>query len=222
MEIDQIKANLKASDFQQRLKAITELKEYDANIAVPLLKSVIADPEFLVRSFVSMGLGKHLTADSFAALLIIIKFDRDPNVRAEAANSLSMFGELAAPHLRLVFIQDDNWLLRRSILAALMDLNSPEELFEVCVCGLKGDDMTVHEAALKGFSFLVGTSKEEAAKNQLLSRVEDSQSHIRNGVAKALSKFEGNEVRQALSQLKQDQDHRVVAAVLEQSLYYDL
>ncbi|MGK7944020.1 MAG: HEAT repeat domain-containing protein [Microcystaceae cyanobacterium] len=195
MEICDIEVNLKASDYQQRLKAITELRKYDANIAVPLLKRVMADPEFLVRSFVSMGLGKQLTSDSFAALLEIIKFDRDPNVRAEAANSLSMFGEVAAPHLQLAFIQDDNWLVRRSILAALMDLNSPEELFEVCVCGLMGDDMTVQEAALKGFTLLIGTSKQEAARQQLLCRAQDPQSHIRNGVANALRKFEESEVR---------------------------
>ncbi|HAC65549.1 MAG TPA: phycocyanobilin lyase [Cyanothece sp. UBA12306] len=218
MEIDQIKANLKAADSQQRLKAITELKNYEANIAVPLLRSVMGDPEFLVRSFVSMGLGKQLTADSLATLLEIVKFDQDPNVRAEAANSLSMFGEVVGPHLLRAFIQDDSWLVRRTILAALMDLNCPEELFEVCICGLMGEDLTVQETALKGFSFLAGTSKQEAAKNQLLSRVQDPQPHIRYGVAKALRKFEGSEVREALSQLKQDQDHRVVGAVLEQLL----
>ncbi len=218
MEIDQIETNLKAADYQQRLKAITELKNFDANIAVPLLKSVMKDPEFLVRSFASMGLGKHLTAESFVALLEIIKFDRDPNVRAEAANSLSMFGEIAASHLWLAFIQDNGWLVRCSILAALMDLNCPEELFEVCMSGVIGEDLTVQEAALKGFSFLAGTSKQEAARNQLLSMVQDPRSYIRYGVARALRKFKGEEVRQALERLKQDEDHRVVGAALEQSL----
>ena len=53
-----------------------------------------------------------------------------------------------------------------------------------------GDDITVQEAALKGFTLLIGTHQQEAARVQLLSRVQDPQSHIRNGVANALRTFE--------------------------------
>ncbi|MEM8779891.1 MAG: HEAT repeat domain-containing protein, partial [Cyanobacteria bacterium P01_G01_bin.49] len=148
MDISQIKDNLGNSDPQQRLKAITELGNYESDVAVPILLTKKQDPEFLVRSFVAMGLGKKRTADSFAALLEMMKLDKDPNVRAEASNSLSLFGEAAAPHLCLLFHQDDNWLVRRSILAALMELNCPEERFEVSVCGLTGEDFTVQEASV--------------------------------------------------------------------------
>ena len=51
----------------------------------------LKDPEFLVRSFVAMGLGNKRSDESYAALLNLMQFDKDPNVRAEASNSLSKY-----------------------------------------------------------------------------------------------------------------------------------
>ncbi|MGH2413445.1 MAG: HEAT repeat domain-containing protein [Brasilonema sp.] len=215
MELDQIEAYLQSQDSQERLKAITELKQYDAEIVVPLLIGKMRDSEFLVRSFVAMGLGRKQTADSFAALLEMIKFDRDPNVRAEAANSLSLFGEIAASHLMLAFNQDDHWLVRRSILAGLIELNCPEELFEVCACGIQGEDPTVHEASIEGFGLLAGTAKQGIALEELLSLIKVEQWRTRMQVAKALGKFDNPQAKEALIQLQQDEDHRVAGSALE-------
>ena len=99
MEIEQIKAYLNSEDSQDRLKGLTELRNVETELAVPLLLTKIKDKEFLVRSFVAMGLGRKRNSESFAALLELIKCDRDPNVRAEAANSLSFYGQVAATHL---------------------------------------------------------------------------------------------------------------------------
>ena len=77
MNLEDIKASLDSSDPQQRMRGIRELKEYEADVAVPLLKSHLKDPEFLVRSFVAMGFGKKQNAESFAALLEMMKFDSD-------------------------------------------------------------------------------------------------------------------------------------------------
>ncbi|MEG4218256.1 HEAT repeat domain-containing protein [Microcoleus sp. Pol14C6] len=49
---------------------------------------------------------------------------RDPNVRAEAANSLSRFGTEAIADLVAGFARDDNWLVRHSIMAQLCDRRS--------------------------------------------------------------------------------------------------
>ena len=149
MDIKQIEAYLSDADSQQRLKALVELRNYEPEVAVPLLLSKIQDQEFLVRSFVAMGLGKKRTAESFAALLEMMKFDRDPNVRAEASNSLSLFGEVSAPHLRSLFVQDNHWLVRRSILAAMAELNSPEETYETCTYGLTSEDETVRTSSIE-------------------------------------------------------------------------
>lgn len=215
MEIDQIKVYLQSDDSQDRLKALTELRNYGADVAVPLLKSRIRDREFLVRSFVAMGLGKKQTAESFAALLELIQFDPDPNVRAEAANSLSLYGEVAAPHIVSLFHRDSHWLIRRSILAALFELNCPEELFDVCLSGLGGDDFTVREACIDGLAFLADSVKHGAALEKLLTLVDRPSWRIRARVAKALNQFKEQSAQDALNQLRQDQDHRVVGAVLD-------
>ena len=117
MEISEIEAALQSSDSQDRMRAITALRKCDSAIALPMLLTKVEDPEFMVRSFVAMGLRQIQTAESFAALLKMMQFDRDPNVRAEAANSVSRFGTEAISHLVEAFRRDDNWLVRRSIMA---------------------------------------------------------------------------------------------------------
>lgn len=215
MDLAQIKTYLASSDSQERMKAITELRQFDPEVAVPLLIDTKDDQEFLVRSFVAMGLGKKQNADSFAALLEMIKFDRDPNVRAEAANSLSFFGVVSAPHLTLMFDRDDHWLVRRSILAALAELKCLEELFEVCLTGIEGEDQSVKESSINCLSMLAGTSKQDSAIAKLLTLMNDDLWRIRLQVAKSLSKFDTEQAQQALEQMKDDRDHRVVGAVLE-------
>ncbi|MGL5058353.1 MAG: HEAT repeat domain-containing protein [Microcoleus sp.] len=215
MDIHEIEANLENSDFQYRLKAIAALKNYTPEIAVPLLKSRLKDPEFLVRTFVSRGLGQQQTAESFAALLEMMKFDDTPNVRAEAANSLSLFGRCAASHLVLLFVRDDHWLVRRSILGALVDMECYNELFEVCIEALAGEDMTTQEAAVDALGTLAGTSQEAAALSQLLTLANSEYDGIRQHVASALRHFDAPQAKEVLSQLLQDSHHRVVAAALE-------
>lgn len=215
MEIHQIKAELKNPDFQYRLKAIAALKDYESEVAVPLLTSKLQDSEFLVRSFVARGLGSQQSAESFAALMQIMKFDDTPNVRAEAANSLSLFGRVAVSHLVLAFYQDDHWLVRRSILAAIAEMDCPEELFDICVQGLQDEDFTVQESSVDALGLLANSSQHAAALSQLLNLVNDESWRMRVRVAYALKRFDQPQAKAALEQLRQDTDHRVVGATLE-------
>jgi HEAT repeat protein len=96
MDIHDIEVALQNPDFQYRLKAIAALKAHSSDRAVPILRSSLNDPEFLVRTFVARGLGSHHSSESFAAQLQMIKLDNTPNVRAEAVNSLPLFGKVAA------------------------------------------------------------------------------------------------------------------------------
>ena len=218
MDINDIKTDLNNPDFQYRLKAVAALKNYAPEIAVPLLTSKLNDPEFLVRSFVSMGFGKQQTAESFAALLQIMKFDDTPNVRAEAANSLSLFGRCAASHLGVAFLQDDHWLVRRSIIAALVDLQSYEELWEVCQEALKSPDIVLQTDAVDSLGSLAGTTYQEQALEQLLGLASAQSERIRQQVAYALKRFKTPESKAALSKLRQDSSHKVIAAALEELL----
>lgn len=215
MDIESIKTYLQDSDPQKRMKGILELRQHDKEIAVPLLVEKMNDDEFLVRSFVAMGLRRTQNAESFARLLEMMKLDRDPNVRAEAANSLSYYGEVAAPHLVLMFKQDDHWLIRRSILAALAELDTPTELLEVAQIGIAGDDFSVMDSSIDCLGMLSDTEQAQQALSELLPLVNDESWRIRWRVAKALSKFDLPLAKEALERLKEDPDHRVVGAVLD-------
>ena len=215
MDIDLIKTYLQDSDPQKRMKAILELRAYDADVAVPLLIDNMNDSEFLVRSFVATALGKKQNAESFGTLLEMMKLDRDPNVRAEAANSLSYYGEVSVSHLSLMFKQDDHWLIRRSILAALAELNCPKELLEVALIGVAGDDLSVMQSSIDCLGVLAGTDYQQPALEKLLSFVDNESWRVRLRVAKALSQFNDPQAKEALNKLKEDPDHRVVGAVLD-------
>jgi HEAT repeat protein len=215
MDINQIKIKLASQDFQERLEGVTALEKINEDVAIPLLISLKKDSQFLVRSFVAMRLGKKKTAESMVALLEMLKFDQDTNVRAEACNSLSLFGDVSIPHLQQAFHQDDNWLVRLSILAAFMDLNCYDELFDICLCGMAGDDDAVRETSIGGLGQLANTFKEKEALNQLLTMVNHPSWRVRVKVAKALNRFSDSKAQEALNLLKNDEDHRVVGAVLE-------
>lgn len=218
MDLSQIEADLQNSDFQYRIKAIAALKEYPPDVAVPLLTKHIPDPEFLVRTFVARELGRQKTSESFAALLQIMRFDNTPNVRAEAANSLSLFGRVSASHLVQTFFRDEHWLVRRSILAALVELDCPEEVLEVCSLGIESDDATVQETSVDGLGALAASRQAESALAQLLTLKDSEAEYIRVRVAYALKHFDTPKAKAALAQLRQDVDHRVVGAAMENLL----
>ena len=218
MKISEIQAALQSSDSQERLRGVTALRKCDSAVALPMLLSKVDDREFMVRSFVAMGLRQTQTAEAFAALLKMMQFDRDPNVRAEAANSLSMFGTEAISHLVEAFRRDDNWLVRRSIMAPLYEMQCPDAVFEICTIALGGEDLPVQEAAIDGLGLLANTQKQEEALQQLLSLVSSDNWGIRLRVARALSKFDNPQARAAVSYLAKDPDRRVAGATLEASL----
>jgi HEAT repeat protein len=219
MNLEQIEIDLNSSDSQERLRAITALRAYASHLAVPLLCSKLDDPEFMVRSWVAAGLGKKRTRQSFVALLDLVDEDSDPNVRAEAANSLALFGESAIPHLVSVFRQDQHWLVRCSIIAALMDMEGADdlavELFNLCALALRDPDLAVQEIGIAGLATFAHTALQTAALDKLLPLVKSESWQTRMAVSKALHGFDHHQAREALIQLRQDRDHRVIGAVLE-------
>ncbi|MEO1590504.1 MAG: HEAT repeat domain-containing protein [Cyanobacteria bacterium J06632_22] len=215
MNISEIQNLLNHADSTRRQKGILALKDHDAETAIPLLLSRKDDPEFLVRSFVAMGLGRKQSADAFSALLGMMESDRDANVQAEAANSLSLYGKISVTPLVRAFYNTNNWLVRRSILAAMLDLDAPAELLNICLEATKDDDMTVVQAALDVVSTLVGTEQEDTALETVLAFANDANWRTRMQVAYSLKRFNREAARQALITLRQDSHHKVVAAALE-------
>ncbi|MEG4208708.1 hypothetical protein [Microcoleus sp. S13_B4] len=129
-EISKIPAALQSSDFQDWLPEVRTLRKGDSAVALPMLLRKVNDGEFMVRSFVAMAWRHSQTADSMAARLKMMLFDRaigsrvrsrDPIARSQAANSWSMFGTEAIAHLVAAFRRDDNGLVPHSIIARLCD-----------------------------------------------------------------------------------------------------
>jgi HEAT repeat protein len=218
MELDRIKTYLTSEDSQERLKAITALKQYEADVAVPLLQSRLDDPEFIVRSFVAMGLGRKQSDAAFDSLLKMLHSDRDYNVRAEAASSLALYGEMAIVHLVQAFRQNGHWLIRRSILASMQDMPVSPALYEVCEMALADEDLTVRDAAIDGLGLLARSAQKEMALAQLLRLVTATWWHTRYRLALAFKHFDDPHAQEALRYLSQDEDHRVVGATLERLL----
>ena len=218
MELSEIKSFLENPNPQSRMKAIVELRHYEPDVVVPLLKQRMYDKEFVVRSFVATGLGYKRTEEGYQSLLDIMENDPDPNVKAEAANSLSKYGEKAIPHLVELFKKDAHWLIRQSIFAVINELDSPELLWELSRCGLEGDDIVVKLTSISNLGRLINTIYEEEAVNLLFDLSTDEIIIIRVRVAKVLALFDHPKAKAALADLKHDADHRVVAATLESML----
>ena len=215
MKLNQIKAYLDSPNPQNRMKAITELKNYEPDLVVPLLKQRMYDQEFVVRSLVAMGLGYKKTDEGFYLLLNLIEHDRDYNVRAEAANSLAKYGEAAIPHLVNLFQQDSNWLIRYSIFAAIDFHKHPEVLLELVPLGFEGGDLVVQQAAIASLEQLAKTPLESTAIDLLISVANSEQGAIRAQAARILTHFDDPKSKAALKNLRQDSDYRVVGATLE-------
>ena len=215
MELHQIETYLESPNPQERMKAITELRHYEPPLVVPLLKRRIYDQEFMIRSFVAMGLGFKRTEEGFELLVNIIENDKDYNVRAEAANSLAKYGEQSIPHLVKLFQQDSHWLVRQSIFAAIDLTEYPEILLDLSILGLKGEDPVVKLTAIASLGQLAGTAQVSSALELLLEAANSEKAAIRAEVARALKDFAGPRAEAALIKLRQDSDYRVVGATLE-------
>ena len=95
-----------------------------------------------------MGLGQKRTGAGFHALLERARQDEDPNVRAEAASAPSWFSfERCTSLLLQLFAEDDHWLVRHSILAALSECDDPGAQMQVVHQVWRG--MTIRRAVAR-------------------------------------------------------------------------
>jgi HEAT repeat protein len=215
MQLDEVKALLESDNPQKRMSAITALRQYTEDIAVPLLASQINDPELIIRSFAAIGLGHKRSPEGFEVLVNVLQYERDANVRSEAANSLSRYGKQALPYLMKAAEVDDHWLVQLSILPVVAELNCPKELYVLCTTALEHMDPVVQCVGLEHLGYLEGSVKHEDALETLLIWAESDHWMIRRQAALTLRQFKGIYAQKAMLRLRQDEDYRVVAATLE-------
>ena len=189
-DLDTVRLAIASGDPVKAMPAITQLRHCSDADAVPLLVLGTEQKPFLVRSLSCSGLGYKRTEQGWAVLSELITADEDPNVRAEAANSLASYGvDRAWPLLLSAFEADNAWLVRCSILSALAE--QPEIdltwLLELATMAIADADAIVRVSGA-----------------EILSRI----------VREAANASIGAKARGLLQSLQQDSDHRVVAAVL--------
>jgi HEAT repeat protein len=220
MDLEEIRAGIESADPQVRMRALTALRLYPADVAVPFLIAKLSDREPLIQTFAIIGLGQKRNSEAFAALVEVIHTNlQDPNLLAEAANSLALYGEPALPYLMRLFSNNEHWLIRLSILPALLELDCPAELFELSWLALQDQDETVQESAIEHLAQFAGSPVQEIALDALLPLLDETSWRIRRQLALALRQFKNERAVNALKQLKLDSDYRVVGAVLEGSLF---
>ena len=218
MDISEIKDLLANEDPQLRLRGLVALKDYDSDRAVPLLIEQKQDSAFLVRSFVAMGLGRKRNDTAYQALLNMLETETDSNVQSEIANSLGLYGSVATDRLVELFESNDHWLVQRSILAIMPEMDSPEALLKLALKALKNPDQTISQAGISTLGLLAGTEQEQAALEALLPTINSDLWRSRLALAYALKRFDDPSAKDALSKLRQDSNHKVVAAALEDLL----
>jgi HEAT repeat protein len=78
------------------------------------------------------------------------------------------------------------------------------------------EDPPTRETAVRSLGLLANTPQQDLAIGRLVELSRDESWQVRQQVAYALKSFSGSIAQEILAQLKQDSDHRVIGAVLEE------
>ncbi len=213
-DLEQLKLGLESPELAPRLRALTALTAYDTSTAVPLLCAHLDEADMLVRLLVATGLGRKRSPQSFQALTALL-MDSEAQVRSEAVLSLSRFGPQSRPLLWQTFREDADSLVRAAVLEAIAILSDPLELFKVCTLALGDSDVALQELATLHFRQFADTDMRTAALDHLQPLARNPHGPVRAALARSLHAFDSYRAREILTQLHDDADHRVVAAVLE-------
>ena len=189
-DLDALREAIGSGDPLRAMPALTQLRFFSDEQAVPLLVLGSEQDAFLVRSLSCSGLGYKRTEQGWIVLERLLRSDGDANVRAEAANALASYGvNRAWPLLKAAFDADSAWLVRCSILSALAEQSEIDLdwLLELAGAAITDADGTVRVSGA-----------------EILGRI----------VREAVDRPIGAQARTLLQPLQQDRDHRVVAAAL--------
>ncbi|TVS04758.1 MAG: HEAT repeat domain-containing protein [Cyanobium sp. PLM2.Bin73] len=187
-DLQQLHDAITCGDPGRSMPALVALREATVEEAVPLLLVGLEQEAFLVRSLSCAGLGVKCNEAGRQALVRALERDSDPNVRAEAANSLVNHGlEQAWPLLLEAFRRDQEWLLRCSVLSAVAEHPEarPEKLLELASLAIEASDGTVRVGGTEILGRLVREGQEPfvASARALLQRLQADPDHRVVGAA---------------------------------------
>ena len=213
--LNKLEQQLRANSIYQSRMALDELAKVPAELAVPLLQRLLKETNFQQRRLAVMGLGNHLTDDSFQTLRELLTTEQDDNVLAEAANALFEFGAASVPLLKDLFFRHQGWLTRQTVLSILMEAHEDDVLLAVVRAGLQDKTQTVKETAILAMGPLMNSSAEPEALALLKEMTEADNWRDRWRAATTLTLSKSPDAEQLRAKLRQDNNHYVVAAALE-------
>ncbi|PZO45153.1 MAG: hypothetical protein DCF19_01285 [Pseudanabaena frigida] len=216
--IVQLELSFLSGSVYDRKLALDELAKCPSDIVVPILQRLTASSDFLCRRFAVMGLGNHLTDESFQVLTDLLAKEHDDNVLAEIADTLFGFGDRALPLLRDLFVRNQNWLIRQTIISIFMDSDREDILLEIIRQALLDPTQTIRETAILALGQLLNGQYEEESLDLLTELANAEVWCDRWRTATVLSKSSNPRAKLLLAKLRQDENHSVVAAALEADL----
>ena len=214
-ETIELEQNLRAPGLNHRRIALDKLAKYPPEIAVPILKKLLIEPDIGLRRLAIMGLGNHRSMEAFDALQGVLVGAGDSSIMAEAANSIFEFGDTAIPILQQLFSRSTNWLVRQTIISLLVETDQYQVLLDTLIIALDDETQTVQEAGVLALGRLLKSPLETEALARLSQLAIDPDWRIRWRTAIALSGSDAPLARQLTARLQQDEHFRVVAAALE-------
>jgi HEAT repeat protein len=214
-ELLTLEQELRAPALNVRIGALNQLAKMDSTIAVPALKRLVAEKDFMLRRLAVMGLANHVTDESFVSLTTLIDREEDHSVLAEAANSIFEFGDRSVPILLNLFENSSNWLVRQTIISVLVETDQYDVLFEVATLAIADETQTVKEMGILAMGKVWRSPLAEQAFEVIRDLAQDEFWRNRWRATIALAGCQLPEARDLLVKLQTDEHFRVVAAALE-------
>lgn len=200
---ESVREMLGSDDYGQRLSAVNLIRQLEPASGYELIRIAIDDSSARVRyAAVSQlsSLGTYDRATSLEVLRDRLLTDKEPDVRAAAADSIGALQLTEAfEDLKEVYEKTDEWLIRFSIVAALGELGDARA-FEVLESALTSDNELVQTAAIGA----LGELGDQRALPLILPFASDGDWQVRYRVVQALGRMTAPEAQQQLETLAND------------------
>lgn len=199
---------LESPNLRDRMVALASLRDFPADVVLPLIKKVLNDESLQLRSMAVFALGVKATSESYPILIEILANDPDYGIRADAAGALGYLEDIRAfEGLVRAFYEDTDWLVRFSAAVSLGNLKDPRA-FDVLMQALDSPEVVLQQAAIAA----LGEIKAVAAIDRLLLFIETEDWLVRQRLAEALGQLPTPKSISALKYLTKDSHPQVAAA----------
>jgi HEAT repeat protein len=214
-KLTELEQNLRAAGLYQRWAAMNELVTFPAQVSLPIFQRLLAEKDVGLRRLAVVGLGKNHNAETFQTLQTILDEGNDPIIVAEAANAIFEFGDVAIPLLQDLFVRSPHWLVRQTIISAMVETDRYEVILSVATIALTDETKAIRELGILALKRVLQSDLQASALAILASLAQDADWQIRWCTAISLHGCPVPQARELIAQLQQDADFRVVAAALE-------